>query len=159
LKLFLFTMPRDFAKITLAKMKERIKITQKAHLALEAKKHQLEKYLASVDRKQGDVISAQLKEKELLEVKEILDESEIIQFSEKQPAVVVIGSRVLLENLRTNDVREYIIMTRATADPLKGVISNESPLAQKILGLKLGNTFKFKDLGGSEETFKVKSID
>jgi transcription elongation factor GreA len=140
-------------------MNEKLKITKKAQETFEAKRHELEKYLSHIEKKQGDIITMQIKEKELREIKELLENSEVIEFSEKQPALVIIGTRILLENLRTNDTREYIIMTRSTADPLNGVISNESPLAQKILGLKLGNTFKFKDLGGQEETYKVKEID
>lgn len=140
-------------------MNEKIKINQKAKHLLEAKKHELEKYLKGIEKKQGDIVSMQTSQKELNDISELLNNSEVIEFSEKQPAFVIIGARVLLENLRTNDTREYVIMTRTTADPLKGVISNESPLAQKILGLKLGNTFKFKDLGGMEETYKIKEID
>lgn len=159
MKLFLFTEWHIFAKITLAKMNEMIQITKKAKITFEAKKHELEKSLAVIEKKQGDILSVQLKQKELAEIDEILGNSAVIEFSEKQPATVIIGTRVLLENLRTNDTREYIIMSRSTADPLNGVISNESPLAQKILNLKLGNTFKFRDLGGQEETYKVKEID
>jgi transcription elongation GreA/GreB family factor len=158
MKGFLFTKGPLFGRITLVKMNEKIKIAPRAKDALEAKKHELEKYLSKIDKKEGDILSMQLKQKELRDVNEILTNSEVVIFSEKQPAIVLIGTRVLLENLRTNDTREYIIMTRTTADPLKGVISNESPLAQKILGLKLGNTFKFRDLGGQEETYKVKEI-
>ena len=140
-------------------MNEKIKITDKAKISFEAKKHELEKFLAAIEKKHGDILTMQIKQKELAEVNEILENSEVVIFSEKQPATVLMGTRVLLENLRTNDTREYIIMSRSTADPLNGVISNESPLAQKILNLKLGNTFKFRDLGGQEETYKVKEIN
>lgn len=97
--------------------------------------------------------------KELSEVENILNDGFIREFDEKNPAQVQIGSTVLLKNLSTSDKQEFIILSRCTADPLKGIISNESPLAQKMLGLKLGNTFKFKNNYGQEETFKIKNIE
>lgn len=96
---------------------------------------------------------------ELSEIKSILDNGFVRSFDEKNPAQVQIGSTVLLENLSNNDVREYTILSRSIANPLKGIISNESPLAQKMLGLKLGNTFKFKNHYGQEEVYKIKSIE
>lgn len=96
---------------------------------------------------------------ELAEIEAILDKGFVREFDEKNPAQVQIGSTITLENLVTFDKREYTILTRSTADPLKGIISNESPLAQKMLGLKLGNTFKFKNNYGQEETYKIKVIE
>lgn len=97
--------------------------------------------------------------KELAEIESILSEGYIREFDEKNPAQVQIGSTVLLENLTTSDKREFTILSRSTAAPLKGIISNESPLAQKMLGLNLGNTFKFKNNYGQEETFKIRNIE
>ncbi|MBW6432032.1 GreA/GreB family elongation factor, partial [Patescibacteria group bacterium] len=96
---------------------------------------------------------------ELSEIEAILNESFVRPFDEKNPAQVQIGCTVNLENLSTGDKREYTILSRTTADPLKGIISNESPLAQKMIGLKLGNTFKFKNNYGQEESYKVYSIE
>lgn len=96
---------------------------------------------------------------ELAEIEKILNDSYIRNFDEKNPAQVQIGCTVLLENLDSGDKREYTILTRTTANPLKGIISNESPLAQKMLGLKLGNTFKFKNNYGQSESYKIKTIE
>lgn len=96
---------------------------------------------------------------ELAEIDEILERGFVRDFDERNPAQVQIGNTVTLENLHSFDKREYTILTRSTAEPLKGTISNESPLAQKMLGLKLGNTFKFKNNYGQEETFKIKNIE
>jgi transcription elongation factor GreA len=97
--------------------------------------------------------------KELAEIDEIFNDAYIRPFDENNPVQVQIGCTVVLENLNSGDKREYKIMTRTTSEPLKGVISNESPLAQKMLGLKLGNTFKFRDNYGKEDNFKVYSIE
>lgn len=96
---------------------------------------------------------------ELAEIEEILNDAFVREFDEKNPAQVQIGCTVLLENLDSGDRREYTILSRTTADPLKGIISNESPLAQKMMGLKLGNTFKFKDNYGQSESYIIKTIE
>ena len=140
-------------------MSVKTKITPSALKELESKKQELEKHLNSDKNHRSDILTLQAFDKELSEINQLLAASEVVEFSEKEPVMVMIGAQVSLENLRTGDVRDYVIMTRSTANPLKGVISNESPLAQKILGLKLGNTFKFRDLGGQEDTFKIKSIE
>jgi transcription elongation factor GreA len=140
-------------------MPERIKLTKKAFEELESLKKNLEKTLAGIKDKKGDILTMQNTERDIREVSEILDNAQVIEFSEKVAAQVIIGVKVMIENLRSGDTREYWIMTRTTANPLKGVISNESPLAQKIMGLKLGNTFKFRDVTNQEETYKIKSID
>lgn len=100
-----------------------------------------------------------LAKKELQEVENVLNNSFVRDFDDKNPPEVQIGCSVALENLDKGETREYKIMTRTTANPLKGVISNESPLAQKILGLKLGNTFKFCDNFGKICVFKVRHIE
>lgn len=119
--------------------------------------------LSVINKKRTKDIESQRKvnaaKAELLEIEAILNESFLRPFDEKNPAQVQIGSTVSLENLVTSDKREYTILSRTTADPLKGIISNESPLAQKMLGLKLGNTFKFKNNYGQEESYKVHSIE
>ncbi|MDD3480855.1 MAG: GreA/GreB family elongation factor [Patescibacteria group bacterium] len=118
---------------------------------------------ALISRKKKPTIEWQrelnIAKSQLSEIESILEKGFVREFDEKNPAQVQIGSTVTLENLASFDKREYTILTRSTADPLKGIISNESPLAQKMLGLKLGNTFKFKDNYGQEDTYKIKNIE
>jgi transcription elongation factor GreA len=134
------------------------KITKLAEKALKEKKAFLEGVLSKKPKKAEELHFAQCKI-QLEEVNLVMENCEVVEFSQDSPALVIIGSRVTLENLRNGDRREYTILTRSTADPLKGVISNESPLAQKMMGLKLGNTFKFKDLAGIEESYKIITIE
>jgi transcription elongation factor GreA len=133
------------------------KITKFAQRALTQKKHELEKSL--LESKDASSINISVWKSNLSEVNDFLDNSSLIEFNEETPVSVEIGTHIKVENLRTNDIREYTVMTRVTADPLNGTISNESPLAQRMLGLKLGNTFKFQDSVGQLDTFKVKSIE
>lgn len=137
-----------------------IPLTQYAFDVLTVKKEELQ---GIINRKLKPTIERQRElnaaKKALHEVDSVLDNGYVRVFNEKQPAMVQIGCVVVLENMTTGDRREYRIMTRDTANPLNGVISSESPLAQKMMGLNLKNTFKFKDNYGKEESFKITSIE
>ena len=62
---------------------------------------------------------------------------EIIRKGDKKE--VNLGSTVKLEFMDTREVESYIIVGSTEADPLKGKISNDSPLAAAILGAKAGD--------------------
>jgi transcription elongation GreA/GreB family factor len=118
------------------------------------------KELVRVTRKKSsDRLAIATAEYSLKEINDVLDSAAVTTFDEKIPPSVIIGCKVLLENLKNGDKREYTIMTRSTCNPLKGVISNESPIAQKMMGFKLGNTFKFKDISGVEDSYKIANIE
>ncbi len=141
-------------------MEKTIPITPFGHEILSARREELlglvSKNKKLTARKQPEPSGYQ---NELIEIENILDKSFVRSFDEKNPAQVQIGSVVKVESLSTGDKREYTILSRSTANPLKGIISNESPLAQKMLGLKLGNTFKYRNNYGSEESYKICSIE
>jgi transcription elongation GreA/GreB family factor len=137
-------------------MNNNILITPYGHRALSSKKKELLKIAAKKNTDPTLVASAN---HSLKEVEDILDNSVLTIFDENTPVSVIIGCKVLLENLKNGDKQEYTIMTRSTSNPLKGVISNESPIAQKMMGFKLGNTFKFKDISGVEDSFKIANIE
>lgn len=52
---------------------------------------------------------------------------------------VGIGTKVKLEYVDDNDTEEYSIVGSSEADPFLNKISNESPIAQAIMGLKVGD--------------------
>ena len=52
--------------------------------------------------------------------------------------VVSIGSNVIIEYIDDNEKEEYSIVGSKEADPFSNKISNESPIAQAILGQKKG---------------------
>lgn len=139
---------------------KKIPLTQFGYDVLSKKKKELLTVISKNPKKsiekQREINAAK---NELDEINSILNYAYVRPFDEKNPVQVQIGCTVTLENLSSGDKREYRIMTRTTAEPLRGVISNQSPLAQKMLGLKLGNTFKFKDNFGKENSFKVYSIE
>lgn len=141
-------------------MDAKISITKFAQTALKEKQKELKKNIKKAEKKPADfAIQLSSWNSQLKEVEEVLGNEEVVEFGPDKPASVILGTRVTLEDLNTGDKREYIIMTRATSNPLKGVLSNESPIAQKMMGLKLGNTFKFREVGGREESYKIKNIE
>jgi transcription elongation factor GreA len=141
-------------------MEKKIPLTQYAFDILSEKRKKLEditnkKSKPTIER-QREINAAK---KELHEVEPYLRDGFVRNFNEKQPAMVQVGSVVVIEDMANGKRQEFRIMTRVTADPLNAVISNESPLAQKMLGLNLKNTFKFKDNYGREESYKIISIE
>ena len=52
---------------------------------------------------------------------------------------VGIGTKVTIEYVDDNDTEEYSIVGSKEADPFLNKISNESPIAQAIIGLKVGD--------------------
>ena len=53
--------------------------------------------------------------------------------------VVSIGTKVNLEYVDDDDTEEYSIVGSQEADPFSNKISNESPIAKAIMGLKVGS--------------------
>lgn len=53
--------------------------------------------------------------------------------------VVSIGTKVTLEYVDDDDTEEYSIVGSKEADPFANKISNESPIAKAIMGLKVGS--------------------
>ena len=53
--------------------------------------------------------------------------------------VVSIGTKVTLEYLDEEEEEEYSIVGSSEADPFLNKISNESPIAKAIMGLKVGS--------------------
>lgn len=64
---------------------------------------------------------------------------EIIETKKGSKKNVQIGNTVKLEFMDTKEVETYHIVGSTEADPLNGKISNETPLAQAILGSKAGD--------------------
>ena len=64
---------------------------------------------------------------------------EIISTQKKGKKNVQIGSTVILKFMDTEEEAQYHIVGSTEADPLNGKVSNETPLAQAILGSKTGD--------------------
>ena len=61
---------------------------------------------------------------------------------------VQLGSRVRLLDLESGEQEEYTIVGSAEADPEQNRISNRSPVAQAVLGRKVGDVVSVETPGG-----------
>ena len=91
----------------------------------------------------------------ILEIKNILDNAEIISSNSKKTDSVQIGSKILV---KINDKeKEYQIVGAQEADPLNGKISNESPLGSSFLGKEKGDQIEVEVPAGIQK-YKILKI-
>jgi transcription elongation factor GreA len=108
------------------------------------------------DLKENAGYQTALKKKEELqarigEIEEILKDYEIIDEAGGDSKKVQIGNTVKLLFLDLNKEMELRIVGTSEADVLENKISNESPLAQAILGKKVDQKVNFKSPQGERE--------
>lgn len=77
-------------------------------------------------------------ESRIKELEFLIENSKVINDVDKNR--VNVGTKVRIEYLEDNDSDTYEIVGRTEADPFSNKISNESPIAQAIIGLKVGDT-------------------
>lgn len=75
-------------------------------------------------------------ESEIIIIQDQLDHAKIIAETSGKPSTVMLGCTVKIKDLDENEELEYTIVGTTEASILDGKISNESPLAQAILGKK-----------------------
>lgn len=90
---------------------------------------------------------AQLEER-ILKLENMIRNASIIDESELSKDKVSLGGRVLVKDLEFDDEMEFTIVGSAETDPLKGRISNESPLGKALLGRAPGETVEVQALDG-----------
>ena len=82
-------------------------------------------------RNEQAVVESRIKELEAkIEMAEIITKTDTDKVS--------LGSKVTLEYVDDDESEEYYIVGSSEADPFSNKISNESPIAKAILGLKVG---------------------
>ena len=72
--------------------------------------------------------------------------------------VVSIGTKVTIEYVDDGDQEEYSIVGSQEADPFSNKISNESPIAKAILGLKVGDVVSVESPNGKYDV-KILAIN
>ena len=72
--------------------------------------------------------------------------------------VVSIGTKVTLEYIDDEDTEEYSIVGSSEADPFTNKISNESPIAKAIMGLKVGSVVSVDSPNGKYDV-KILAIN
>ncbi|WP_214846685.1 transcription elongation factor GreA [Exiguobacterium sp. s193] len=93
----------------------------------------------------------------IAQLEEMLRNVAIISEEEKDISVVSIGTTVTFLILEDDEEETYTIVGSAEADPFTGKISNESPIAQSLLGHGVGEKVSVQAPGG-DFAVKITSI-
>lgn len=94
-------------------------------------------------------------ETRIAELEEILRHAVIVRRSEAAGTVRV-GSNVKVK--RGGETIAYTIVGSSESKPAEGLISNESPVGQGLLGKKVGDAVKVRTPGGEAE-YEILSIE
>lgn len=94
-------------------------------------------------------------EEQIQKIKHILENSIIIDSSAIDVNIVSIGCTVTIYDYQDDKEYSFTIVGSEGSDPKNFKISNESPLAKSIIGLKTGDVVEVK---GIEKTYKVKIL-
>ncbi len=97
-------------------------------------------------------------EARIVEIEKILKNAEVIDEDEVDLSVVSVGCKVRLYDLEFEEELDYAIVGSTEADPLKGKISNESPVGSKLIGAKEGEVVEIDLKTGGTVKFKVLEI-
>lgn len=76
------------------------------------------------------------------ELEYIINNAVVVENNHKSNGTVEIGKTVKVKNGK--DVKEFQIVGANEADPIKGKISNESPLGEALLGKKVGEKIEIQ---------------
>lgn len=102
-------------------------------------------------RTEQAIVESRIKELEVM-----LENAVII--TEVNTDVVSIGTKVTLEYVEEEEEEEYSIVGSSEADPFTNKISNESPIAKAIMGLKVGSIVSVESPNGKYDV-KILAIN
>ncbi len=102
-------------------------------------------------RTEQAVVESRIKELEVM-----LERAVVIE--KVNTDVVSIGTKVTIEYVDDEDQEEYSIVGSQEADPFSNKISNESPIAKAILGLKVGDVVSVESPNGKYDV-KILAIN
>lgn len=88
-------------------------------------------------------------ESRIFAIETIIRNAVIIDPSKHDSEVVQIGSTVTIQEIPDGELETYTIVGSAEANPLEGRISNDSPIAQKVLGKQVGEEVNVKIPSGN----------
>ena len=87
-------------------------------------------------------------EDRIAQVEEMLKYAQVVDADSVDPNEVSVGKTVTYTEVGTDDAETYTIVGSDESDPLNGKISNDSPIAQALLGKKKGETVSITTPGG-----------
>ncbi len=88
-------------------------------------------------------------EAKIIELEQMIEHAVVIK--EVKTDKVSIGNTVKIEYVGDDETEEYSIVGSKEADPFENKISNESPIAQAIIGKKVGEIAKVASPNGEYE--------
>ncbi len=94
-------------------------------------------------------------ENRIKEIQRILDNSTVIEKTGTAD-VVTLGSVVVVKN-QDGEAQEFKVVGKVEANPMEGLISDESPIGQALLGKKAGEKAEVQ-LPAKAVTFTVEKI-
>ena len=77
-------------------------------------------------------------EARISEIENMLKNAQIIDEDDIATDVASIGAKITVKDLDDGEITEYLIVGSTEADPMKGKISDESPVGSALLGHKIG---------------------
>jgi transcription elongation factor GreA len=96
-------------------------------------------------------------EGEIQRLEEIIANAQIIEGGVKSD-VVVVGSRVTVQEKGRKETEQYMLVGSAEANPGEGKLSIESPMGRALMGLKVGSKATVKAPDG-DIVFTIKKIE
>lgn len=87
-------------------------------------------------------------EDRIAQVEEMLKYTQVVDAESVDPNEVSVGKTITYTEVGTDDPETYTIVGSDESDPLNGKISNDSPIAQALLGKKKGETVSITTPGG-----------
>lgn len=91
----------------------------------------------------------------IAEIEATLNQSEIVEKKSTHDGLVGVGSTVITSSNGSNYT--FSVVGANEADPINGVISNESPMGRALIGRKIGDTVSVKTPKGETE-YTIKKI-
>jgi transcription elongation factor GreA len=96
-------------------------------------------------------------EARIVQIERILKNVEVIDEDEVDLSTINVGCKVRLYDVEFDEEVHYAIVGSTESDPLKGKISNESPVGEALIGSKVGDDVNVETPSGMIK-FKVLEI-
>jgi len=77
-------------------------------------------------------------ETRIIQIEKLLKNVEVIDEDEVDLSYIGVGCKVRLFDIEYDEEIDYALVGSTEADPLRGKISNESPVGEALIGLKVG---------------------
>ncbi|MDP3388320.1 MAG: transcription elongation factor GreA [Eubacteriales bacterium] len=97
-------------------------------------------------------------EKRILKIENMIKNAKLIEEVYGNESVKL-GSTVKTRDIEYDEVMEYKIVGSVEADPMKGKISNVSPLGKALLGKKAGEVLEVSTPSGYYVKYEIVSIE